>query len=95
MIWALWWVWMTGALALGVLEVLVPGYIFLGFAIGAALTGAVLLFGGPLAAWLATGLPLLLVFFAVLSLVAWALLRRFVGVRRGQIKVIDRDINED
>ena len=32
---------------------------------------------------------------AVLSLVAWWLLRRFVGVRRGQITYFDRDINED
>ena len=93
--WSLWWVWMAGALVLGVIEVLVPGYIFLGFAIGAAITGLILAVGGPFAAWLATGFPSLLVFFAVVSLVAWTLLRRFVGVRRGQIKVIDRDINED
>ena len=93
--WALWWVWAAGALMLAVIEVIVPGYIFLGFAIGAAITGAVLLVGGPLSAWLSGSLAVLLVFFAVLSLVAWWLLRRFVGVRSGQITYFDRDINED
>ena len=39
MMWSLWWVWMVGALALAFLEVLVSGWIFLGFAIGAAVTG--------------------------------------------------------
>ena len=31
----LWWVWVCIALALGVVELLAPGFIFLGFAIGA------------------------------------------------------------
>ena len=30
-----WWVWIVLGFALGVLEVIVPGYIFLGFAVGA------------------------------------------------------------
>ena len=38
-----WWAWVVLGFALGVLEILAPGYIFLGFAIGAVLTGAVLL----------------------------------------------------
>ena len=33
MLWTEWWVWMAGALALATLEVIVPGYIFLGFAL--------------------------------------------------------------
>ena len=37
-----WWAWVVLGFALGVLEVLAPGYIFLGFAIGAVLTGIVL-----------------------------------------------------
>ena len=35
MLWQVWWVWIVAGFALGVLEVIAPGYIFLGFAIGA------------------------------------------------------------
>lgn len=90
-----WWVWMAGALVFAFLEVLVPSWVFLGFAIGAAVTGLIFAVGGPLAAWLAGSMPLTLVVFAVLSLVAWLMLRRAVGVRKGQVKIWDRDINED
>ncbi len=93
--WGLWWVWAVAGLVLGVLEALAPGYVFLGFALGAGLVAAILLFGGPLASWLAGSLPLTLVVFAVLSLLAWVALRRILGVRKGQVKVWDRDINED
>jgi len=89
MIWSLWWVWVAGGFALGILEVLMPGYIFLGFAIGAMLTGALVWLGlmGP-------SLPALLVVFAVASLAAWAALRQLFGVRQGQVKIWDRDIND-
>ena len=90
--WALWWVWMVGALALAFLEVLAPAQVFLGFAAGAALTGLALLIGIP---GLATSLPATLLLFAVLSLIAWVAVRRILGVRDGQVKVWDRDINED
>ncbi len=93
--WGLWWAWFAGGLLLAILEVVIPGFIFLGFAIGAGLTGLTLLAGGPLAAWLAASLPRMLVYFAVLSLVAWVVLRKMVGVRKGQVKIWDRDINED
>lgn len=93
--WALWWVWAAAGLILAVLEVIVPGFIFLGFAIGAGITGLILLVGGPVAAWLSGSLPLLMLVFALISLVAWIVLRRVVGVRKGQVRVWDRDINED
>lgn len=89
MMWQVWWVWVVAGFALGVLEVIVPGYIFLGFAIGAVVVGLGLLagvFGGGLA-------PLLLV-FAVASLAAWFGLRKTMGVREGQVRVWDRDIND-
>ena len=38
MLWQVWWVWVAGGFLLGVLEVLAPGFIFLGFALGAVLT---------------------------------------------------------
>lgn len=93
--WATWWIWMVAGLSLAFLEVLVPSYIFLGFALGAFLTGLAVWTGGPLAFWLASSLPVTLLFFAVLSLVSWLVLRRVMGVRKGQVKVWDRDINED
>jgi membrane protein implicated in regulation of membrane protease activity len=95
MLWQMWWVWGVAALALAILEVLAPGYLFLGFAIGAAATGVLLLAGGPFAAWLGASLPLLILCFAVCSLASWIALRRVLGVRKGQVKVWDRDINDD
>ena len=67
-LWSVWWLWLAGALVLGVVEMLLPGFIFLGFAIGAALTGLLLLAVAP-------SLPVLLLIFAALSLAAWLILR--------------------
>jgi membrane protein implicated in regulation of membrane protease activity len=83
-----WWAWVVLGFALGVLEILAPGYIFLGFAIGAILTGALVGFGLP------AGLPALILIFAVASVAAWLILRRTMGVREGQVKIWDRDIND-
>ena len=91
-IWSLWWVWMVGALVLAILEVIAPAQIFLGFAAGAAGVGLALLIGIP---GLAESLPAMLLVFAVLSLVAWLLLRPLLGIRKGQAKHFERDINED
>lgn len=87
--WNVWWVWIVAGFALGVLEILAPGYIFLGFAMGALLTGVLLGFGV-----LGGSLPLLLMVFAVLSLVTWLILRRVVGVTKGQAKIWHKDIND-
>lgn len=88
-LWQVWWVWVVVGFALGGLEILAPGYIFLGFAIGAVLTGALVGFG--ILGGVVSGL---LLAFAVLSLAAWFALRRTMGVRAGQVKVWDRDIND-
>ena len=95
MIWQAWWLWAIGAVVLGVLEILAPTQILLGFAVGAGVVAALLLVGGPLGAWAAGSLPLLLVIFSGVSLVAWLVLRPLMGVREGQVKHWDRDINED
>ncbi|MEQ3714394.1 MULTISPECIES: NfeD family protein [Lentibacter] len=94
-LWSLWWVWLALALGLGILEILAPGFILLGFAIGAAVVGALLALGGPLGAYLGGSFTLTLVVFAVFSLIGWIGLRRTMGVRKGQVKTWDRDINED
>lgn len=90
--WSLWWTWMVGALVIGFLEVIAPAQIFLGFALGAAGVGFALLIGVP---GLAESLPAILLVFAILSLTAWIVIRKVVGVRKGQVKVWETDINED
>ena len=89
-LWVTWWVWLAFALALGILELLLPGFIFLGFSIG-ALAVAILLFldGG-----LVSSLPALLLIFAILSLAAWLALRRIFSLPKGQVKTFDHDIND-
>ncbi len=87
--WSLWWVWIAGALGLAILEVLVPGFMFVGFAIGAAAVGLLLALG------VSMSLPWILVVFAVLSLLSWIGMRRMFGVRKGQKKIWTRDINEE
>lgn len=89
MLWTEWWVWMIAGAVLAILEIMIPGFILLGFAVGAALTGLLLWLGV-----LGASLAMLVLVFAVTSLIAWLVLRRVVGVRHGQVKVWDRDINE-
>ncbi|MDB5658598.1 MAG: hypothetical protein JWS10_1213 [Cypionkella sp.] len=87
--WNVWWVWIAGGFALGVAEVLLPGFIFLGFALGAVLTGILLGIG------LSVSLPLLLLIFALLSLASWIGLRATLGAQKGQVKLWDKDINDN
>ncbi len=87
-IWGLWWVWLAAALCLAILEVLVPGFIFLGFAIGAAVTALLVLLP------LQLGLTALLAVFAGLSLIAWVILRRLFKSTDDQTRVIHDDINK-
>ncbi|KAE9629761.1 hypothetical protein FEE96_03730 [Parasedimentitalea maritima] len=88
-IWSTWWVWAATALLLAIVEVLAPGFVFLGFAIGAAAVSLILLNTG-----MSVGLPMLLLIFAALSLVAWLILRRIFARPQGQVKTFDHDIND-
>lgn len=88
-LWNEWWVWASAALALATLEVLAPGYIFLGFAMGAVVMAALLLIGLT-----EFGLPITLVIFAVLSLLSFLGLRRLFALKNGSVKIWDRDIND-
>ncbi|GAA5079832.1 hypothetical protein N0B44_25015 [Roseibacterium beibuensis] len=94
-LWSEWWVWGVAAIALAVGEVILPTFVLLGFAIGAAVVALLLLVGGPLAVWLGGSIPALLLVFAVISLISWLGLRQWLGVYRGQVKTFDRDINDD
>jgi membrane protein implicated in regulation of membrane protease activity len=87
--WDQWWVWMVAGFSLGVLEVLAPGFIFLGFAIGAVATGLVVAVG------ITASLPLLLLIFALLSLAAWFALKRYFGREESEVKMWEKDINDN
>jgi membrane protein implicated in regulation of membrane protease activity len=91
--WTTWWAWMAGAFVLAIMELLSPTFILLGFAIGAFVTGGLLYLGG---AFFATSLPYTLLFFALVSLVAWVTMRKVFGVRRQAVRTWnkDQDIND-
>ena len=89
MLWELSWVWFSAALILATAEVLVPGYIFLGFALGALALGLVLTVVSL------GGLAITLVIFSVLSLVAYLIIRSVFGLKTGSVKIWDRDINDN
>ncbi len=84
-----WWVWLSAAVVLGIVEVLVPAFIFLGFSIGAVVVGVLLALGVTMTASWA------LVVFAVMSLAGYVVLRMALGKSRGDVRVVDRDINDN
>jgi len=90
MLWQAWWLWISAGVVLAILEVVVPGFILLGFAIGAVLAGILILLG-----ILGQSLPWLLLAFALASLVAWAALRAIFGVPRDEVKIWRKDINDN
>lgn len=97
--WTVWWVWVVAGLVLAILEMVTSGYIFLGFAIGAAAVGALLALGV-----LGESVPVLLLVFACAALAAWLGLRRLTRARsgkgkgvhmRGSVKIWDKDVNDN
>ena len=67
-----------------------PAFVLLGFAIGTAVTGGLIALG-----LLGSSMPVLILVAAVISLIAWLLMRRIIGLRRGQTKIWKRDINDN
>jgi len=90
MLWQQPWVWIAGGIVLGLLEMLLPGFILLGFAVGAAVTG-ILIWSGLIV----PSLPVLLLITGVVAAITWFFTRRLLGVRKGQTRIWDRDINEN
>lgn len=86
MIWGLWWAWVAAGLVLAIVEILVPGFIFLGFAIGAVAVGLILALVALPPVWA-------FLLFAILSLAAVLGLRRAFGHRGRDVKIIRHDIN--
>ncbi|MEL7301707.1 MAG: hypothetical protein AAFM92_15100 [Pseudomonadota bacterium] len=88
-----WWVWAIFGLVLGILEIVVPAAVFLGFAIGAGVVAILLAIGGATAVGGSVGW--MLVIFAATSLIAWLILRYVFRLRIGQqVKVFKSDIND-
>jgi membrane protein implicated in regulation of membrane protease activity len=87
-LWQLWWIWAAASLVLAMLEMVVPGFILIGFACGAALVALLVLLPVD------PGLTALLAIFAGLSLLAWIVLRRLFRKKDDQTRVIHEDINK-
>lgn len=83
------WLWLIAAFVLAGVELLVPGWAFMGLAASVGLMGVLLLTG----LWTA-GLPVTLVATALLSAAAWLAFRRIWPRSRGQRRLWDRDIND-
>ncbi|ADO41206.1 NfeD family protein [Ketogulonicigenium vulgare] len=83
-----WWAWVCAGVVFAIIEVVVPAFIFLGFAIGAVLTGIVVLLG-------LTSVPWLLLMFALFSLAAYIALRLAFGARKGERRTFRDDINDN
>jgi membrane protein implicated in regulation of membrane protease activity len=92
--WSEWWAWAIFGLILAILEVLVPGAIFLGFAAGAGSLALLLAVGGSLARLIAVSLPFLLLAFAILSLTAWLIFRRVFRLKDRSVEIYREDIND-
>ncbi|WP_299938117.1 hypothetical protein [uncultured Pelagimonas sp.] len=91
MMWQEWWIWAGAGIVLLIIEVFAPGFVFLGFGVGAIAVAVILAIGGGLV----TSLPVALLIFAVCSLVAWFVMRKLAGERKGQVKIWDTDINDN
>lgn len=89
-VWQEWWVWIAAGVVLAILEVVVSGYVLLGFAVGAVVTG-VLTWAGLLG----TSLSVMLLVFALASLGAWLVLRKVFGLPKDNVKIIHHDINQN
>jgi len=85
---SLWWVWLCAALGLAILELLVPGYIFLGIAAGAAIMAGVVVVAPGL------GVSTLMAIFGGVSLIAWLVLRRVFRSPDDQTRIVHEDINK-
>ncbi|SFE66243.1 NfeD family protein [Roseivivax sediminis] len=86
--WDIWWLWLCGAVVLAILEVLVPGYIFLGFALGAGALSLMMWI------WLSASLPALLAIWAGLSAASWLVLRAVFGRPDGRARIVEDDVNK-
>jgi len=86
--------WLAFGIVLGILELLLQGFVLLGFGIGAAVVAGVLLLVGPGVFDGFAGLAYLAVVWALASGGAWLLVRKLPGARANNARVVDSDIND-
>lgn len=84
------WVWVVAAAVLGGAEMLLPVFVLLGFAIGALLVAGLLWLGLLGGSW-----PALILVMTVAAIAVWLIARKLAGVRAGQTRIWDHDINEN
>lgn len=89
-LWQEWWVWVAAGAVLGVLEVIVSGYVLLGFAAGAIVTGLLIWVG-----LLGQSVGGVLLAFAIASFAAWASFHWLFRLPLDRAKVIHHDINDN
>lgn len=87
---SLWWVWLAAALILGLVELLAPAFIFLGFSVAAVIMAGLAALG------LLPGTPAaMLALFAVSALVAWIGLRVLFKSPTANAKTFREDVNDN
>ena len=83
-----WWFWVAFGLVLVTLETVLPGFVLLGFGIGAVVVGLLISLG------LSMTLPKLVLLFATVSLITWAGLRALFRPKKANVKTFENDIND-
>ena len=83
-----WWFWVAFGLVLVILETVLPGFVLLGFGIGAVVVGLLISLG------LSMMLPKLVLLFATVSLITWAGLRALFRPKKANVKTFENDIND-
>ena len=86
--------WLAFGIVLGILELLLPGFVLLGFGIGAVAVWSVLLICGPETFEGPAGVAYIGVIWGLLSLIAWTVIRRLPGAKANNARVIENDIND-
>ncbi len=86
--------WCMVAIALVIVELMAPGYVFVGMAGGAGISALATFFFGETLRDAPAGEGVILVIFAAFALLTWLLLNRFLGNRRNRTTVPDYDIND-
>ena len=84
-----WWFWVAFGLVLVILETVLPGFVLLGFGIGAVVVGLLISLG------LSMTLPKLVLLFATVSLITWADLRALFRPKKAKVKTFENDINDE
>jgi membrane protein implicated in regulation of membrane protease activity len=90
MLWQSGWFWAILGIALGIAETLLPGFILLGFGIGALLTAVGLWIG-----LIGGSLPVVLLVWAVASAFGWFALKKLFTRPEDRPKIWKKDINDN